>query len=75
MLVKRGLIPEKHGTNKQEKMIKDIDPKYYFLKEIRSIPKKVEIHDLEADKVVLYPAIYKATLALNQNPGVIGMYD
>ena len=27
LLVKRGLIPEKHGNNKQEKIIKDIDPK------------------------------------------------
>ena len=68
LLVKRGLIPEKHGKNKQEKMIKDIDPKYYFLKQIRSNPKKVEIHYLETDKVVLYPSIYKADLALNQNP-------
>ena len=29
-LVKRGLIPEKHGNNKQEKMIKDIGPKHSF---------------------------------------------
>ena len=28
LLVKRWLIPEKHGNNKQEKIIKDIDPKY-----------------------------------------------
>ena len=56
-------------------MIKDIDPKYYFLKQIRSNPKKVEIHDLETDKVVLYLSIYKAALALHQNPGVISMYD
>ena len=38
--VKRGLIPEKHGKNQQEIKIKDIDPKYYFLKQIRSNPKK-----------------------------------
>ena len=75
MLVKIGLIPEKHGKNKQEKIIKDIDPKYYFLKQIRSNPKKVEIYDLETDKVVLYPSIYKAALALDQNSGVIGMYN
>ena len=56
-------------------MIKDIDPKYYFLKQIRSNPKKVEIHDLAADKVVLHPSIYKAALALDQNSGVIGMYN
>ena len=34
----------------------------------------VEIHDLEADKVVLYPSAYKAALALDQNTGVISMY-
>ena len=56
-------------------MIKDIDPKYYFLKQIRSNPNKVEIHDLETDKVVLYPSIYKVDLILDQNPGVISMYD
>ena len=67
LLVKRGLIPEEHGKNKQEKMIKDIDPKYYFLKQIRSNQKKVEIHDLEADNIVLHPSIYKAALALDQN--------
>ena len=55
-------------------MIKDIDLKYYFLKQIRSNPKKAEIHDLETDKVVLYPSIYKAALALDQNPGVICIY-
>ena len=75
LLFKRGLIPEKYGTNKQEKAKKNIDPKYNFLRQIRINPKKVEIHDLEADKVVRYPSIYKAPLALDQNPGVIGMYN
>ena len=75
LLVKRGLIPDKHGKNKQEKKIKDIDSKYYFIKQIRSNPKKVERHDLKTDKVVLYPSMYKAVLALDQNPGVISMYD
>ena len=75
MLIKRGLISEKYDTNKQVKAKKDIDPKYYFLKQIRSNPKKVEIYDLETDKVALYPSIYKAALALDQNPGVIGIYN
>ena len=75
LLVKRGLIPEKHGKNKQEKMIKDIDPKYNFLRHINKIQKKVEIRGLETDKVVLYPSIYKAALALDQITGVIGMYN
>ena len=56
LLLKRGLIPEKYGTNNQVKARKDIDPKCYFLKQIRSNPKKVEIHDLKPDKVVLYPS-------------------
>ena len=73
MLITRGLIPEKYDTNKQVKARKDIDTKYYFLKQIRISSKKVEIHDLETDKVVLYPSICKAALALNKNPGVIGM--
>ena len=75
LLVKRELIHEKHGKNKQEKAKKDIDPKYNFLRQIRSNPKKVEVHYLEADKVVLYSSIYKAALALDQNPGVIGIYN
>ena len=76
LLIERRLIPDKYCTNKQEKAKKDIDPKYNFLRQIRSNPKKVEkIHDLKTDKVVLYPSIYKAALALDQNTGVIGMYD
>ena len=75
LLFKRGRIPEKYGNNKQEKAKKNVDPKYNILRQIRSNPKKVEIHDLETDKVVLYPSIYKAVLALDQNPGVISMYN
>ena len=75
MLLNRGLIPEKYETNKQVKAKKDIDPKYNFLREGHSHPKKVEIHDMETDKVDLYPSIYKAALTLDQNPRVIGMYN
>ena len=45
LLIKRGLLPDKYGTNKQEKQKKNIDPKYTFLRLIRSNPKKAEIHD------------------------------
>ena len=47
LLVKRGLIPEKYDTNKQVKARKDIVPIYYFLKQISSNSKNVEIHDLK----------------------------
>ena len=59
----------------ENKAKKDIDLKYNFLRQIRNNPKKVEIHDLEADKVVLYPPIYKAALSLDKNTGVISMYE
>ena len=75
LLTQRGLIPVKYGTNKQEKAKKDINAQYNFLKQIRSNPKKVEIHHLETDKVVLYPSIYKAALAFDQNTGLIIVYD
>ena len=73
LLITKDLISEKYGTLKQEISKKDIDPKYYFLRRIRSNPKMVEIHDLETDKVVLYPSIYKAALALDQKHQ--SMYD
>ena len=73
MLDKRRLIPEKYETNEQVKAKKD--PKYNFLREEHSRPKKVEIHDLETDKVDHYPYAYKAALAVDENPGVIGIYN
>ena len=36
LLIKRGLISEKYGANKEENAKKDIDPKYNFLMQIRS---------------------------------------
>ena len=67
------MIPEKYETNIQVRSKNVIDPKYNFLRLGHSIQKKVEIHDLEKDKVDLYPSIYKAALASEQNSGVIGM--
>ena len=75
MEIKRGLIPQKYDTNKEVKARKDRDPKFKFLRQIHSNPKKVEIHHPETDKVVLYSSIYKAALALDQNTGVISMYN
>ena len=73
LLGERGLIPEKYDIIIQDKSKKDTDPKYIFLSQIRSNPRKVEIRDLETDDVAIYPSIYRAALALGQNPGVIGM--
>ena len=75
LLIKRRLIPEKYGTDKQEQAKKNIHLKYNFLRQICSNPTKVEIHDLEIDKVVLYPSVYKAALVLDKKARVISMYD
>ena len=75
LLGERWLIPEKYDIIIQDKSKKDIDPKFIFLRQIRSNPRKVQIHDLETDEVAIYPSIYRAALALSQNPGVIGMYN
>ena len=75
MLDNRGLLSDKYETNKQVKAKKDMDPKYNFQREEHSHPKKVEIHDLETDKVDLYSSIYKAALAFDQNTGVICTYN
>ena len=48
--------------NKQEKIVKDIDHKYSFQRQIRKNPKKDEIYDLETDKVVLYVYLYTRLL-------------
>ena len=65
------MIPEKYETNKQVKAKMDIDSRCNFLMKGHSHPKKVKIHHLERDKVDLYPS----ALALEQNPGVIAMYN
>ena len=69
------MLADKYETNKYVKAKNDIDPKYNFLRQIHSNTKKVEIHALETDKVDLCPSIYKAALALDQNTGIIYMYN
>ena len=73
VLVKRGLLPEiiKITTitlpPELEDANKEINPKYIFLRKIRKNPKKVQIHDLKTNKIVLYPSMYKAALTMDQN--------
>ena len=66
---------EKYDITIQDKSKKDIDSKNIFIRQIRSNPRKVQIHDLETDQVAIYPSIYRAALALGQYPRVIGMYN
>ena len=68
LLSKRGLIPEKHGNNKQEKIIKDIDPKHSFLRQIRKNPKKVEIYDSETIRLFFVLLNTRLLLPWNKIP-------
>ena len=69
LLITIGLKPVRYGTNKREKAKNDIDPKYHLVRQIRSNAKKAEIYDLETDKVVLYPSIYKAACMMEKYGG------
>ena len=75
LLIKRDLIPAQYGINKQETAKNDIDPQYICRRQIHKNQKKVDMHDLETDMIALYPSIYKTALALDQNTGIIGMYN
>lgn len=63
LLVERGLISE-ITLKKPEKIVKEINSKYDFIRFIRNNPKKVVITDLETGIETEYPSIYKASRAL-----------
>ena len=80
MLITRGLLPEtiniKAVTSlpQREKTKKEIKPKYNFLKHIRNSPKKVEIRDIETDKIIVYSSMYKNAITFNQQSRLISAY-
>ena len=53
----------------------EIDPKYDFVRKIRNNPKMVEIRDMETDEVIVYPSMYKAAKAFNQQSRIISAND
>ena len=59
----------------REKTKKEINPKYNFLNHIRNSPKKVEIRDIETDKIIVYSSMYKAAKTFNQQSRLISAYD
>ena len=81
MLVKRGLIPEiiKITTStslpERKDTKKERNPKYNFLKHIRSSSKKAEIQDMETGKIIVYSSMYKAAKRFNQQSRLIYAYD
>ena len=65
VLIKRGWLPETINVSTtcsipdRENTKKETNPKYNFLKHIRSSPKKVEIRHIEADEIIVYSSMYK----------------
>ena len=60
---------------KREETMKEINPKYNFLKYIRNSPKKVEIRDMETGEIIVYSCMYKAAKRFNQQSRLIYTYD
>ena len=60
VLIKRGLLPETikittiTSLPERENTNKEINPKCNFIKHIRNNQKKVEIRDIETDKIIVY---------------------
>ena len=81
VLVKRGLLPETikittiTSLPEREDTKKEIKPKYNFLKHKRNSPKKVEIHDMKTDEIIVYSSMYKAAKIFNKQSRLISAYD
>src|SRR5688572_30148958 len=75
-LVEKGVLTLEVVENwKQPPKVTSKDEKYDRLKRIRTHPRRVEILDRETGLIELYPSMYKAAKALNQNAGVITMFN
>ena len=66
------LLQPKDETKKATQVASNTDPsKYAHLKNIRTNPKTVKIHDLETDSVTVFPSAYKVYRALGIYPSFI----
>ena len=76
VLIKRGLLPETiTSLPEREKIKKEINPKYNFLKHIRNSPKKLEIRHIETGEIIVYSSMYNAAKIFNQQSRIISAYD
>ena len=75
-LIEKGVLTLEVVENwKQPPKVTSKDEKYDRLKRIRTHPRRVEILDRETGVVVSYSSMYKAAKALNQNVGVITIFN
>ena len=75
-LIEKGVLTLEVVENwKQPPKVTSKDEKYDRLKHIRTHPRRVEILDRETGVIDSYSSMYKAAKALNQNAGVITMFN
>ena len=75
-LIEKGVLTLVEVENwKRPPKVTSKDEKYDRLKRIRTHPRRVEILDRETGLIELYTSMYKAAKALNQNAGVITMFN
>ena len=81
VIVKRGLFTDTVNITtitslpEREDTTKEINPKYNFLKYIRTSPEKVEIRDMETGEIIVYSSMYNAAKRFNQQSILLYTYD
>ena len=55
--------------------MKEMNPKYNFLKHIHNSLKKVEIRDIETGEIIVYSCMYKAAKRFSQQLSIISASD
>jgi len=63
-LLKTKFVEKKQKREKNQ----DVNPKYAYLKGIRTNPKTVEVRDLKTDIVTVYPSTYRVRRELCISP-------
>jgi hypothetical protein len=67
VLLYRGIISADSVKKQDTHVVREIDPKYEFIRSIRNNPKSVEIRNLETGEITKYPSIYKASRATDRS--------
>ena len=70
LLGEKGLLP-----SKQEKVKKEIKPKFEKLATIRNNPKPVIIKNVKTGEINAFPSIYKASKFIGRSPSMVQYWD
>lgn len=75
ILEERNLLPPKRVKVKKEKVVNEIEPKFEYLRKIRTNPRSVIIRNIETGEVVEYPSLYRASKAIGRDSRVLIYHD